>query len=85
MYCEVYIDVMFLTNFMMDSLVLLSVKGLMKKQGNTGWVFVAGAFGAGISCVLMTWLPMGWSQFLSPSFAGRTGNVVDWNPVGWAQ
>ena len=64
MYCEVYIDVMFLANFMMDSLVLLSVKGLMKKQGNTGRVFVAGAFGAGISCVLMTWLPMGWSQFL---------------------
>ena len=25
---------------------------------------MAGAFGAGISCVLMTWLPMGWSQFL---------------------
>lgn len=64
MYCEVYIDVMFLANFMMDSLVLLSVKGLMKKRGNTGRVFVAGAVGAGVSCVLMTWLPMGWPQFL---------------------
>ena len=32
MYYEVYIDVMFLVNFMMDVLILFSVKALMKYE-----------------------------------------------------
>ena len=35
MYYEVYIDVMFLVNFMMDVLILFSVKALMKMPGST--------------------------------------------------
>ena len=42
MYYEVYIDVMFLVNFMMDVLILFSVKALMKMPGSTKRVIAGG-------------------------------------------
>ena len=50
MYYEVYIDVMFLVNFMMDVLILFSVKALMKMPGSTKRVIAGGLVGSGLSC-----------------------------------
>ena len=57
MHYELYIDVLFLTNFMMDSLVLLSVNQLLKCSTTTGRIFCTGALGAGLTCGLL-FLPM---------------------------
>ena len=46
MYYEVYIDVMFLVNFMMDVLILFSVKALMKMPGSTKRVIAGGLVGS---------------------------------------
>ena len=60
MYYEVYIDVMFLVNFMMDVLVLFSVKALMKMPGSTKRVIAGGLVGSGLSClVVILRLPVG--------------------------
>ena len=47
MYYEVYIDVMFLVNFMMDVLILFSVKALMKMPGSMKRVIAGGLVGSG--------------------------------------
>ena len=60
MYYEVYIDVMFLVNFMMDVLILFSVKALMKMPGSTKRVIAGGLVGSGLSClVVILRLPVG--------------------------
>ena len=46
MYYEVYIDVMFLVNFMMDVLILFSVKALMKMPGSMKRVIAGGLVGS---------------------------------------
>ena len=52
-YYELYIDLLFLLNFMMDSLILLSVKTILREK-TAGWrIFAAGAAGAGLMCILM--------------------------------
>lgn len=53
MYYELYIDVLFLMNFMMDSLLLLAVKKMMKCPVTNGRVFLGSAAGAVLTCVLM--------------------------------
>ena len=53
MYYEVYIDVMFLVNFMMDVLILFSVKALMKMPGSTKRVIAGGLVGSGLSCLVV--------------------------------
>lgn len=52
MYYELYIDVLFLINFMMDSLLLLAVKKVLKCPVQNVRVFFGGAAGAVLSCVL---------------------------------
>lgn len=52
MHYEVYIDVLFLTNFMMDSLLLLTVKSILKYRVPVWRVFLGSAAGAGLSCLL---------------------------------
>ena len=60
MYYEVYIDVMFLVNFMMDVLILFSVKALMKMPGSMKRVIAGGLVGSGLSClVVILRLPVG--------------------------
>ncbi len=54
---EIYIDVLFFTNFMMDSLILLSVRKILKYQVPTWRVLLGSAVGAGITC-LVTVIPM---------------------------
>lgn len=53
MYYELYIDVLFLINFMMDSLILLSVNRMLKCSATHGRVFLGGAAGAAAVCVVI--------------------------------
>lgn len=53
MYYELYIDVLFLTNFMMDSLILLAVRTVLKYPVSRGWIFCGGAVGSGLTCLVM--------------------------------
>ena len=57
MYYEVYIDILFLTNFMMDSLLLLAVKKVMHCEGSYARAFVGGAVGSGMTCLIVA-VPM---------------------------
>ncbi len=51
MHYEVYIDVLFLTNFMMDSLLLLAVRSVLKCRVPVWRVFLGSASGAGLTCL----------------------------------
>lgn len=53
MYYELYIDILFLINFMMDSLLLLAVKRILKCPVRNSRVFFGGALGAALTCVLV--------------------------------
>ncbi|MBO5461172.1 MAG: sigma-E processing peptidase SpoIIGA [Ruminococcus sp.] len=53
MYYEIYIDVLFLENFLINSLLLLIVKRLEKASGGKGRVFLGGAAGAISTCLLV--------------------------------
>jgi sigma-E processing peptidase SpoIIGA len=57
MYYELYIDVLFLVNFMMDSLLLLSVNQVLKCSTTHGRIFLGGAAGAGLTCIVIA-VPM---------------------------
>lgn len=66
---EIYIDVLFFTNFMMDSLVLLSVRKVLKYQVPTWRVFLGSAVGAGITCLVIV-LPIPVFVKAGPVFLG---------------
>ncbi len=53
MYYELYIDIFFIENFMMDSILLLLVFRVMGRKAFTIRTFLAGAIGAGLSCVVV--------------------------------
>ena len=57
MYYELYIDVLFLINFMMDSLLLMAVKKVLRCSVKNGRVFVGSGLGAVLTCVLVA-LPL---------------------------
>ena len=59
MYYELYIDVLFLENFMMDSLLLLAVKRMMRSPSAYGRVFLGAALGSGLTCLVIS-LPLPW-------------------------
>ncbi len=52
MYYELYIDVLFLVNFMMDSLLLLSINQILKCSATHGRIFSGGALGAALTCAV---------------------------------
>lgn len=52
MYYELYIDVFFFINFMMDSLLLLAVKKVLRCPVRNSRVFLGGAAGAMLACLL---------------------------------
>lgn len=60
MYYEIYIDVLFLVNFMMDTLLLMLVGKILKCNAASGRILLGAATGAFLSCVLIM-IP-----FLSP-------------------
>lgn len=53
MYYEVYIDVLFAVNFMMDYLLLLLVKKMLKCSATHGRICFGAIVGAGLTCVVM--------------------------------
>ena len=53
MYYEVYIDVLFLINFMMDYLLLLIVRRVLKCTATHGNICVGSIFGAAAVCICM--------------------------------
>lgn len=53
MYYELYIDLFFLENFMMDSILLLFVRSVFGKKSFTIRTFIAGIISAVFSCVVI--------------------------------
>lgn len=53
MYYELYIDLFFLENFMMDSILLLFVRSVFGKKSFTIRTFTAGIISAAFSCVVI--------------------------------
>lgn len=53
MYYELYIDVLFLENFMMDSLLLLAVNRVLKCGRAYGRIFLGGALGSALTCLVI--------------------------------
>lgn len=52
MHYEVYIDILFFTNFMMDSLILMTVRNILKSKTPVWQVFFGGAVGAALTCMV---------------------------------
>ena len=52
MYYELYIDLFFLENFMMDSLILLAVNRIMKCGAGVGRVLLGGASASALTCLV---------------------------------
>ena len=52
MYYELYIDLFFLENFMMDSLILLAVNRIMKRGRGYGGILLGGALGSALTCLV---------------------------------
>ena len=75
MYYELYIDVLFLINFMMDSLLLLAVKKVLRCPVKNGRVFVGGGLGAVLTCVLVA-LPLPAVVKLPAFYAGVAGMMI---------
>ena len=53
MYYELYIDVLFLENFMMDSLLILAVNRILKCGRAYGRIFLGGALGSALTCLVI--------------------------------
>ena len=79
MYYELYIDVLCLINFMMDSLLLLAVKKVLRCPVKNGRVFVGSGLGAVLTCVLVA-LPLPAAVKLPAYYAGIPGMMIrpDW-------
>lgn len=75
MYYELYIDVLFLMNFMMDSLLLLAVKKVMKSPVSNGRVFLGSAAGAVLTCLLLI-CPLPAALKLLAGYVGISGVMV---------
>lgn len=52
MYYELYIDIFFLENLMMDSLLLLALNHILKCGSTRGRLFLSGALGSLLTCVV---------------------------------
>ncbi len=53
MYYELYVDVLFLVNFMMDYLLLLLVKKMLKCTATRGNILLGAAIGSFLTCVVV--------------------------------
>lgn len=53
MYYELYIDVFFLENFMMDYILLMLLKKMLPDTASQGRVILGAAAGAGITCLIV--------------------------------
>lgn len=53
MYYEVYIDVLFLSNFLMDYLLLLFLWKVLKCSTTHGWIFLGAVLGSFLTCMVI--------------------------------
>lgn len=53
MHYELYIDVLFLENFMIDSLLLLTINRILQWERNYGRILFAGMLGSLLTCLVM--------------------------------
>ena len=53
MYYELYIDVFWMTNFMMDSLLLFAVRQMLKCPVGKGRIFMGGIVGSTMTCLIV--------------------------------
>lgn len=53
MYYELYIDVFFFINFMMDFIILLLVKNILRLDGSTGRLFAGACIGSLLTCAVI--------------------------------
>ncbi len=75
MYYELYIDILFLMNFMMDSLLLFAVKKLMRCPVSSGRVLLGSVAGAVLTCLLMM-CPLPAAVRLLAGYVGISGMMV---------
>lgn len=65
MHYKLYIDVLFLENFMMDSLILLAIRKILALRQPAARSFLGGAVGSLLTCIVMAVpIPPGIKQFL---------------------
>ena len=57
MYYELYIDLFFLENFMLDSLLLMAVNRVMQYRNSYARMILAGAIGSLLTCIVVS-LPL---------------------------
>ena len=57
MHYELYIDLLFLENFMMDSLLLLVLNRVLKCKSNWQRIFLGGGLGSGMMCLGIVVIP----------------------------
>lgn len=69
MHYEVYIDILFFTNFMMDFLLLLTVGQILKCRVSVVRTLMGSALGAGLTCLLVVF-PLPGSVRLTLNFLG---------------
>ncbi len=75
MYYELYIDVFFFINFMMDSLLLMAVKKVLRCSVRNRRVFLGGALGAGLTCMVVA-LPLPAAVKIPVYYAGINGVML---------
>lgn len=75
MYYELYIDILFLVNFMMDSLLLFTLRRLLKRRVGNGRIFLGGAAGAGLACLAAVIPAPGWIK-IPVSYVGIGGAML---------
>lgn len=65
MYYEVYVDILFLVNFLMDYLLLLLVNRMLKCYATHGRMFLGALLGAGLTCMItILYLPYTWIKLV---------------------
>ena len=85
MYYELYIDVFFLVNFMMDYILLMVVRKILKCPATHGRICLGALVGAFLTCVIII-LPVPYAFIKFILFHGlvnvvmiRTGLKIQWN------
>lgn len=68
MYIEIYIDVVFVLNFVMDFIILLLEKRLLKRQTPLARLFLGAMFGAFLMCVIVLVPKLNYILYLGLSY-----------------
>ena len=74
MYYELYIDVLFLENFMMDSLLLLAVNKMLKNSATYGRLFIGAALG--LSLIHIYFEKFGLLGLTNVDLPGEAGTIM---------